>query len=257
MARAGRGRNAGMTRRDKSGFPPRFPSSRQLSAGNKAFLAVGGVVMSAAMKFIGWSSKVEILGWEKIETALAGRRPLLFAFWHGGIVNVLIARYHVQLPFLVTMISRSKDGEMAAHLARAFGTEAVRASSSKGGAAGLMKFRDYLAGGEDEPVIRTGFHVVDGPRGPRLKIKPGIFLLARQSNALIIPLSIGNSRRWVARSWDRHRIPLPFGRCVYNFGEPIDPSDEKHDNMTTEDLEHIFADLASSNPLCARDEAII
>jgi lysophospholipid acyltransferase (LPLAT)-like uncharacterized protein len=89
-------------------------------------------------------------------------------------------------------------------------------------------------------------------------VKPGVLLLARQTNALILPISIGIARRFVARSWDRHRVPLPFGRCVYVIGEPIDvgKADERSVHFTTEDLEAAFARLAASHPLCARDAAL-
>lgn len=203
-----------------------------------------------------WSSKMEIHGWENVNAAYATGRPMLFVFWHGGIVPILLFRQHVQLPFLTTMVSRSRDGEVAAELARGFGTESIRASSSKGGAAGLLKFIDELTKPDPAGVPRAGFHLVDGPRGPRRKVKPGVVTLAQKSNALVLPISIGIARRIVARSWDRHRIPLPFGRCVYLIGAPIDLNDPANANFQPEDLERIFDGLAATHPLCARDEAL-
>jgi lysophospholipid acyltransferase (LPLAT)-like uncharacterized protein len=55
---------------------------------------------------------------------------------------------------------------------------------------------------------------VDGPRGPRGEIKPGLILLAQRSGAALIPIVYSVSRKWVAKSWDRMVVPLPFGRVT-------------------------------------------
>ena len=97
---------------------------------------------------------------------------------------------------------------------------------------------------------------MDGPRGPHRKIKPGLLLLARRSDALIVPIVVGVARRWIARSWDRHRVPLPFGRCVFAFGKAIDVCGESKEEVTTDSIERAFAELEATHPLTARDAAI-
>jgi lysophospholipid acyltransferase (LPLAT)-like uncharacterized protein len=138
--------------------------------------------------------------------------PTIYAAWHGRILL---------LPFLYgwrgsrVLASRSRDGELVVRFMRCFGCEAVRGSSSRGGAEALRLLARSLDAGRDV------FVVPDGPRGPRERLKPGIVVLARLTGAPIVPMALGASREWRLRSWDEFRIPKPFARCVMRFGEPI------------------------------------
>lgn len=209
----------------------------------------------SVVRFIAWSSKIEVQGGEHLAAALASGRPCIFGMWHSAITEALVTRFRVQFPRFVTMISRSKDGDIAAEIARGFEVHSIRASSSKGGAAGLLEFIDRLGDGfmDGKPV--AAFHLLDGPRGPRHESKPGVLLLARRLDALIVPLVFGASRRIVTRSWDRHCIPLPFGRLVVRFGPPIRINQESPE-FSPADLDRISHDLAQGDTLCARDCAL-
>jgi lysophospholipid acyltransferase (LPLAT)-like uncharacterized protein len=113
------------------------------------------------------------------------------------------------------LASRSRDGEMVTRYVGCFGLEAVRGSSSHGGAEAFRLLARSLALGRDAVVVP------DGPRGPRETVKPGIVALARLSGAPIVPVALGASNEWRLRSWDEFRIPRPFARCVLRFGEGI------------------------------------
>jgi hypothetical protein len=63
-------------------------------------------------------------------------------------------------------------------------------------------------------------HLVDGPRGPRGEVKPGLILMAQRSGAALIPLLYATRHKWLAGSWDRMQVPLPFGRVVARFLAP-------------------------------------
>jgi lysophospholipid acyltransferase (LPLAT)-like uncharacterized protein len=54
-------------------------------------------------------------------------------------------------------------------------------------------------------------HVVDGPRGPRGEVKPGLLLMAQRSGAVLIPVLYATRQKWVAGSWDRMQVPKPSG----------------------------------------------
>ncbi len=221
-------------------------------------LRLGRVALRLVGAFLHWSSRVEVRGAERAEAALRTRRPIIFAFWHGGITAMLLFRRHLHLPFLVTLISRSRDGDWAAALARAVGVEAARGSSSTAGGEGLLRLVRVLRHDRVGGVPVAAVHLLDGPRGPRQRSKGGIVALARLSRGLIVPVAIGVARRWVARSWDRHRVPLPFGRCVFVIGEPIDLTDGGEDAAAfrPQELDAILQGLAQSDPLCARDAAL-
>jgi hypothetical protein len=67
---------------------------------------------------------------------------------------------------------------------------------------------------------------IDGPRGPVYVAKPGPVLLARNTQATIIPFYIALEHAWILNSWDRLRIPKPFTRAVVRVSLPLNvPAD--------------------------------
>jgi len=149
---------------------------------------------------------------ETVERLWATGAPVIYVVWHS---RLLLLPYLYCGRGLWALVSRSEDGAMMADLVRRFGFVTVRGSSSRGGAEGLRA----LARG-----IREGHSVVvvpDGPRGPREVLKPGVVTLARLTGAPVVPMGVGASSEWRARSWDEFRIPKPFSRCVVRFGPPI------------------------------------
>ena len=138
--------------------------------------------------------------------------PMIFAVWHSRILllPVLYAGRRIRV-----LASRSRDGELAARFVQRFRLEAVRGSSSRGGREALRELVRSLRGGWDVVVVP------DGPRGPAEVVKPGVIALAAWSGAPIVPLAVGASAEWRARSWDGFRVPRPGARLVVRFGEPV------------------------------------
>jgi lysophospholipid acyltransferase (LPLAT)-like uncharacterized protein len=141
-----------------------------------------------------------------------GRTPVIYAVWHARIL-LLPCLYGGRRARVLA--SRSRDGELVARFMTRFGLEAVRGSSSRGGASALRALLRSLLEGRDVVVVP------DGPRGPREMLTPGVVALARLSGAPIVPVAVGASAEWRLRSWDEFRIPRPFARCVVRFGDPI------------------------------------
>lgn len=115
---------------------------------------------------------------------------------------------------IAIMISRSRDGEMAARVADILGYRPVRGSSSRGGVGALKTLRSLTRQG-----FRVG-HIVDGPQGPFGVVKPGLLTIAQFSGAPIIPVITSAQRRWTVNSWDRFMIPKPFSRIFIRFAPP-------------------------------------
>ncbi len=138
--------------------------------------------------------------------------PAIYAVWHG---RILLLPYLYGWRRACVLTSRSRDGALVSGFMARFGLEAVRGSSSRGGAEALRLLARSLGEGRDAVVVP------DGPRGPRETVKAGIVTLARLSGAPIVPMALGASAEWRLRSWDEFRIPRPFARCVLRFGDPI------------------------------------
>ena len=113
------------------------------------------------------------------------------------------------------MISRSRDGEIIADVARRSGWTPVRGSSSRGGHAALQDVTANLN------RARLAAHIVDGPRGPAGRVKAGIIRLAHTTGAAVVPFSVSAEKAWYFNSWDRFMLPKPLSRVTLCFGSMI------------------------------------
>jgi len=139
------------------------------------------------------------------------------ASWHRH--SIFLFYFFRNLGDRLIMISRSLDGEMTAAIARQFGYTPVRGSSSKGGRQALHKMIDVMNKGDKKYLCGTA---VDGPQGPRRRLKKGMVAVARQTGALFVPMACSGDRVITfTKAWDRTILPKPFSHMVIEFGEPV------------------------------------
>ena len=157
------------------------------------------------------------------------QRPLIVSFWHACMIP---ATYVCRDIGVRVMSSNSYDGEYMGRIIRKFGFVAVKGSSSRNAVRALLGLRRAL--GEGWSVAFT----LDGPRGPRYKVKPGPVALARSSGVPLTMFHMAVDRAWVLNTWDRLIIPKPFSRVLMRFGKlipvPTDATDEDIERYTTE-----------------------
>jgi lysophospholipid acyltransferase (LPLAT)-like uncharacterized protein len=144
----------------------------------------------------------------------------VYAHWHTDelIYIGLFSKRNMTL-----MSSQSRDGEIMARWLTAFGYHVVRGSSSRGGAAALVKMV------RDAKKLNKGAALaVDGPRGPIYQVKPGIVLLAQKLGEPIIPSVAWANRKWVFhKAWNKSYLPKFFSTIHVYQGEPIPAPDKK------------------------------
>lgn len=158
---------------------------------------------------------------EHLETARLHhpKGALLIACWHEQMIAFLSAHAWT-FPYMA-MASRSKDGDYAAFLATKMGFIPVRGSSrkkrrEKGGKEAMETYVNKMVEGG------RGGITVDGPKGPRHVCKPGIAIIASQTNAMIVPGCAVAEKKWIISSaWDKFQIPKPFTRIKLIYSEPI------------------------------------
>jgi hypothetical protein len=163
------------------------------------------VVVAWLVRALGATLRFSVEGEEVFEETLAAGSSLIFFGWHEFFLVACCDLAHYR-PHI--MISQSRDGERVTHVAERLGWRVVRGSSSRGGARALLEMVRTLR----EPTLAG--HLVDGPRGPRHEVKPGIVAMAQRSRAVLVPMTYYVPRKWRARSWDRLQVPLPFQRIV-------------------------------------------
>lgn len=126
------------------------------------------------------------------------------------------------------LISASNDGEIIAEGALSLGIKSIRGSSKRHGTSAALGLIDNLKEGGSIGIM------VDGPKGPKRKVKDGIINIAKLSGVPIIPVSWQSKNRTFHKfnTWDEFQIP--FGPCktVALFGEPIYiPNDATKEEM--------------------------
>lgn len=115
---------------------------------------------------------------------------------------------------MVLVVSRHRDADILAVIARRLGFAVVRGSTGRGGTGALLQvFRE----GNGRHLAITP----DGPRGPRRNMAAGAIYLASRLGAPLIPLGIGYDRPWRTPTWDRFAIPRPGSRARCILGPAI------------------------------------
>lgn len=115
------------------------------------------------------------------------------------------------------LISASNDGEIVARAIECLDLKSVRGSSKRHGASAALSLIDKLKDGGSAAIM------VDGPRGPRGKVKEGIVNISKLSGVPIIPAIWASKDITFLKfnSWDFFRIPFGPCRTVALYGDPI------------------------------------
>lgn len=167
--------------------------------------AFAGAWLSASLRATRWTVEADDL----FATARAGK-PLILAFWHECLPTmpaiVRAARRPKDAPVGYVLASRHRDGQLVVTAMRAFGLDAISASTSRGGAAGLRELARLIKAGH--PVAITP----DGPRGPRRQAAAGVAQLAALTGAPVFCAGAATARAIALKTWDSMRLPLPLSR---------------------------------------------
>ena len=136
------------------------------------------------------------------------RGPVIWAFWHS---QQLFAAYIGRNRNIRILISRHRDGDYVAGVARGLGLVPVRGSSSHGGAEALL---ELVRESHGHDVAFTP----DGPRGPREIVQPGVIAAARLTGMPIMPVGAAAWPRLRAKSWDGFVLPAPGAVAAITIG---------------------------------------
>ncbi len=144
----------------------------------------------------------------------------ILAIWHRHLLAGLLLAADQEL---YALVSKNRDGEIAARIALRLGIRVVRGSSEegrsgKGGREATIRLLRLLR--DNQTVAIT----VDGPKGPALEVKRGVVYLAQKSKKPIVPVSFRFSNYLKLNTWDSMEIPKPFSVCEFIRGREIEVS---------------------------------
>src|SRR5215831_4117259 len=157
---------------------------------------------AALLWSIAATMRPETRGHEEVDGFYRNGGHVILAFWHAQQLMIPSGyrgtRAHV-------LISQHGDGEIIARIIARFGHQAVRGSSTRGGAGALRALIKLGRAGKDLVVTP------DGPKGPRQVAKLGVVQLAKATGLPIVPLAFSCSKKNFSRvgigSWSRIHSP--------------------------------------------------
>lgn len=168
---------------------------------------------------------------EPVTKLVEEKNNLVFAAMHGH----LAASMHFIETYdnLTGIVSKSKDGDIAAAIFQKMGVkEVVRGSSSKGGKEAMRQSLEIMANKDFHACV-----AVDGPKGPILNVKAGAVYLAKHTSRIIVPVGFTCSKYFqFTKSWDKFILPYPYARLKLYYGDPIYVSDSFDKDIVNEEI---------------------
>jgi lysophospholipid acyltransferase (LPLAT)-like uncharacterized protein len=183
-----------------------------MSAAHPWWLEPASAAGAGVVRALGATWRLARVGMEGPEAAIARGEGCIVAFWHARLLPLVFTH---RRRGTVVLVSRHRDGELITRIIERLGFLTERGSSTRGGGEGARRMMRH-AGARRMLAITP-----DGPRGPALRVKPGLVWLASRSGLPVVPVATAASRAWRMGSWDGFRVPRPFARVVVGYGEPI------------------------------------
>ena len=158
------------------------------------------------------SMRLRVEGADHVYRLFRQDKRVILAFWHSQQLMMPLA-----LPGLEAhvLISQHRDGELIRRIVARFGLEAVRGSSTRGGA---EAFRQLIRLG------RSGANLVltpDGPKGPRQVAKMGVVQLAGATGLPIVPMAFGCSKKKSSRAGIVSSCPIRLRAASFSWGRRL------------------------------------
>lgn len=212
----------------------RYADLDQYSFGQRIAIRAAALLFYFLIRIVGATIRKTVDGKHYLDEIRASGRLPIYAVWHD---RIFLGTYFLRDSHAVYLTSQSFDGEYIARFLQRFGYGVVRGSSTRGGGRGLVEMVRGMRRG-----LEMGF-TVDGPKGPRYQVKPGVLMLAKKTGNPILPFTVSAQHYWTVNSWDRLQIPRPFTRARLIFGKPIEIDADADDEVLATKLNELQSEL--------------
>ena len=145
--------------------------------------------------------------------------PAVYVTWH-RYSALVFALLPPRIRSLVALGGTAPHVRVLRYTARLTGLGLVPGTSGHRGEEALDQLVREIAQGASAVML------VDGPRGPAYRAKPGCVRLARPASVPMVPVALGGPGLSDPRNRDCMHLPWPVNRFALRFGEPIRPSED-------------------------------
>ncbi|HET9088118.1 MAG TPA: lysophospholipid acyltransferase family protein [Acidobacteriaceae bacterium] len=200
----------------ESAYVPRSTAPHKYTLKQRIALALLPPIGAILIRSLGATLRVQEVG-GLASHADAHPETRVYCLWHRSLLSIA---YHFRKRKIAILISPSFDGELITRTIRRIGYTAVRGSSSREGASGLLRMQTALVGLAESTCNYAAF-TADGPRGPAYVAKAGAVKLAQNLGGGVGIFYAAPQRAWTLRSWDRFLIPKPFSTVFLSWQPPV------------------------------------
>ena len=173
---------------------------------------IAGRLMAAYVRLVAATSR--------IEGGPATREQIVLALWHeynlvGAVVAFRLRGDHHHVSFSTQTFRGDVVNSLLAGLGH--GSVPLPAEDQRAEAARLARSMASLAAAGSSLVVSP-----DGPVGPYRRAKPGALILAREAGLPLVAWAVAaRPKLRLRRRWDKHVVPLPFGRLRLEQSAPL------------------------------------
>ena len=184
---------------------------------NNFFLSLFANLVFLSLWIIKSTSNWKGVNEQIIEKELAKKKTLIVLIWHHQLMGSTFSWKFK--PKLRPIATSHRDGQLSTLVQKKFGLDPLL--RKKDNPTFLIKNISKAVQNEDCIYITP-----DAPHGPPKKINTNIFKLCQKFDLNIAILSFHTNRYFRINSWDKLKIPLPFSKGIYLWGNEIIQSKE-------------------------------
>jgi len=200
---------------------------------NKIFLL--SLILHPVLFFLFRTNKWVVVGYDKLKDSIESDSSIMLCSWHERFLYAVyfLKKYKIKNVWAVS--STHSDSQIMAHFLKRSSFSLIRGSSTRGWDNVIKKMLKTLQSPKSIVAITN-----DGPKGPPRIAKLGSYKIAIKSKSKIISISCVSTKFWTVASWDKLRIPKPFGTIYVEFSDPMIIEDNRPSeaNLLTDFLNH-------------------
>jgi len=179
---------------------------------NNLFLSIFANLVFLSLWVIKYTSKWDGINEEIIKKELIKKKSLIVLIWHHQLMGSTFSWKFK--PKLRPIATSHRDGQLSTLVQKKFGLDPLL--RKKDNPTFLIKNISKAVQNGDCIYITP-----DAPHGPPKKINTSIFKLCQKFNLNIAILSFHTNKYFRINSWDKLKIPLPFSKGIYLWGNEI------------------------------------
>ena len=212
----------------------------------KAFICV---IIAAYIRLVYLTSRKIMVAEDLFADLVRQKQPMIVALWHSRIMlaPMIVTKrmYKIEKKRrFFCLSSKHGDGQSVGKVMERLGFVNIAGSSQDGRKASrginVADFKKIFKALKSQMGITI---TPDGPRGPAQKINGEIVKIANIAKAPILTFACGYSKFITLNSWDKFKMPLPFGTICYYSHELIWPHKILGKDFDDEDVQKLNLEL--------------